>query len=435
MNSIAIQPISGHIDAVVSVPGSKSLTNRALLLAALADGESCLSNALFSEDSEIFSTCLALLGIAIEADSAAASYRVAGRGGLVPATQATLYVGNAGTAARFITAMLSLGEGTYQLDGVAAMRRRPMGELLRILCEQGSEVEFAGDPGCMPFTLKSRHLRGGQISMHSAETSQQLSALLMIAPYAAQDTTIEIEGTVVSQPYLDMTCRLMQDFGVNVRRQGYHSFKVTAGERYRASQCRIEPDASNASYFWAAAAVTGGRVRVEGLAMNSTQGDVRFVELLQAMGCQVNATSSSIEIIGPDPRTRRGLKGIDADMNDISDTVPTLAAIAPFADSPVTIRNVGHIRKKETDRISAVTTELRRMGITVEEFAEGLTIHPGRPAPAEIHTYNDHRMAMSFSVTGLRAPGIVITDPGCTAKTFPDYFDRFSAMLATAGHS
>ena len=424
MNDIAIPQFIGPIDADVRIPGSKSLTNRALLVAALADGESLLENALSCEDSDIFSTCLCQLGIPVKAESASASFRVGGLGGTVPSRRANLFVGNAGTAARFITALLSLVEGEYCLDGVSAMRRRPMGELLRILRGQGCEIVFGSDDGCMPFTLKSKRFEGGRICMQSNQTSQQLSALLMIAPYARRDTTIDIEGTVVSQPYLDMTCALMEDFGVIVSREGYNSFQIEAGQRYQPIRYLIEPDASNASYFFAAAAVTGGRVRVNDLSIDSCQGDVRFVELLETMGCKVNSTSTYIEVIGPEK-----LSGIDVDMNDISDTVPTLAAIAPFASSPVTIRNVEHIRGKETDRIAAVTTELKRMGIGIEEFDGGLTIHPGIPSPAEIHTYNDHRMAMAFAVTGLKAPGIVIRDPACTGKTFPDFFDRFSLML------
>jgi 3-phosphoshikimate 1-carboxyvinyltransferase len=324
--------------------------------------------------------------------------------------------------------MLALGEGEYRFDGVPAMRRRPMGELFRILRDQGCEVHCGENEDCIPFTIKCKGLGGGHIYIKADQTSQQISALLMVAPYAERDTIIDIEGVVVSKPYLEMTCRLMSDFGVCVSREGSNHFEIRAGQRYQPTQYTIEPDASNASYFFAAAALTGGRVRVYDLSMASCQGDVRFVELLKAMGCKVNSTPTYIEVIGPEK-----LLGIDADMNDISDTVPTLAAIAPFAASPVTIRNVEHIRGKETDRITAVTTELRRMGITIREFFGGFTIYPCTPAPAEIHTYNDHRMAMAFAVTGLRAPGIVIADPTCTAKTFPDFFDRFTQMASSGG--
>ena len=424
MDTIAIPALNRPVDATVEIPGSKSLTNRALLVAALAQGDSLLENALFSEDSEYFAKCVEQLGIPITLNPHLAQIQVAGRGGDIPAKQADLFVGLAGTAARFISALVALGNGEYRLDGVPRMRERPMGDLLTVLQTGGATVNFEGNSGFMPYTIYSRQFAGGNFRLQANQTSQQLSALLMIAPYAQQDTTIEVEGTFVSQSYVKMTCRLMADFGVEVIKIGDNQFQIKAGQRYQARHYTVEPDASNASYFFAAAAVTGGRVRVKHLTKKSCQGDILWLNVLEQMGCQIKDSDEYTEVTGP-----KQLQGIDIDMNDISDLVQTLAAIAPFASSPITIRNVEHIRYKETDRIRAVVTELRRLGVQVEEFADRLKIEPGPITPTAIETYHDHRMAMAFAVTGLKVPGIVIKDPGCTAKTFPDYFTRFFQML------
>ncbi|MEH2285098.1 MAG: 3-phosphoshikimate 1-carboxyvinyltransferase [Nostoc sp.] len=424
MDTIAIPALNRPVDATVEIPGSKSLTNRALLVAALAQGDSILENALFSEDSEYFAKCVEQLGIPITLNPQLAQIQVAGRGGEIPAKQADLFVGLAGTAARFISALVALGNGEYRLDGVPRMRERPMGDLLTVLQMGGATVKFEGNSGFMPYTVYSRQFAGGNFRLKANQTSQQLSALLMIAPYAQQDTIVEVEGTLVSQSYVKMTCRLMADFGVEVIQIGDNQFQIKAGQRYQARHYTVEPDASNASYFFAAAAVTGGRVRVKHLTKQSCQGDILWLNVLEQMGCQIKDSDDYTEVTGP-----KQLQGIDIDMNDISDLVQTLGAIAPFASSPITIRNVEHIRYKETDRIKAVVTELRRLGVEVEEFADRLKIQPGPITPAAIETYHDHRMAMAFAVTGLKVPGIVIKDPGCTAKTFPDYFTRFFQML------
>ncbi|WP_414516128.1 3-phosphoshikimate 1-carboxyvinyltransferase [Nostoc sp. PCC 9305] len=424
MDTIAIPALNRPVDATVEIPGSKSLTNRALLVAALAQGDSILENALFSEDSEYFAKCVEQLGIPITLNPQLAQIQVAGRGGEIPAKQADLFVGLAGTAARFISALVALGNGEYRLDGVPRMRERPMGDLLTVLQMGGATINFEGNSGFMPYTVYSRQFAGGNFRVKANQTSQQLSALLMIAPYAQQDTIIEVEGTLVSQSYIKMTCRLMADFGVEVIQIGDNQFQIKAGQRYQARHYTVEPDASNASYFFAAAAVTGGRVRVKHLTKQSCQGDILWLNVLEQMGCQIKDGDDYTEVTGP-----KQLQGIDIDMNDISDLVQTLGAIAPFASSPITIRNVEHIRYKETDRIKAVVTELRRLGVEVEEFADRLKIQPGPITPAAIETYHDHRMAMAFAVTGLKVPGIVIKDPGCTAKTFPDYFTRFFQML------
>jgi 3-phosphoshikimate 1-carboxyvinyltransferase len=424
VDTIAIPALNRPVDATVEIPGSKSLTNRALLVAALAQGDSILENALFSEDSEYFAKCVEQLGIPITLNPQLAQIQVTGKGGEIPAKQADLFVGLAGTAARFISALVALGNGEYRLDGVPRMRERPMGDLLTVLQTGGATINFEGNSGFMPYTVYSRQFAGGNFRLKANQTSQQLSALLMIAPYAQQDTIVEVEGTLVSQSYVKMTCRLMADFGVEVIQIGDNQFQIKAGQRYQARHYTVEPDASNASYFFAAAAVTGGRVRVKHLTKQSCQGDILWLNVLEQMGCQIKDADDYTEVTGP-----KQLQGIDIDMNDISDLVQTLGAIAPFASSPITIRNVEHIRYKETDRIKAVVTELRRLGIEVEEFADRLKIQPGPITPAAIETYHDHRMAMAFAVTGLKVPGIVIKDPGCTAKTFPDYFTRFFQML------
>lgn len=424
MDTIAIPVLNRPVDATVEIPGSKSITNRALLVAALAQGNSTLENALFSEDSEYFAKCVEQLGIPITLNPDAAQIQVAGRGGEIPAQQADLFVGLAGTAARFISALVALGNGEYRLDGVPRMRERPMGDLITVLQTGGATVNFEGNIGFMPYTIYGRQFTGGHFRIKANQTSQQLSALLMIAPYAQQDTNIEVEGTLVSQSYVKMTCRLMADFGVNVTQTDDNQFYIPAGQRYQGQNYTIEPDASNASYFFAAAAVTGGRVRVNHLTKQSCQGDILWLNVLEQMGCEIRAGENYTEVIGPEQ-----LRGIDIDMNDMSDLVQTLGAIAPFASSPVTIRNVEHIRYKETERIRAVVTELRRLGVKVAEFPDGMRIEPTPITPATIETYHDHRMAMAFAVTGLKTPGIVIQDPACTGKTFPDYFTRFFKMI------
>jgi 3-phosphoshikimate 1-carboxyvinyltransferase len=424
VDTIAIPALNRPIDATVEIPGSKSITNRALLVAALAQGDSILENALFSEDSNYFAKCLEQLGIPITLNPNLAQIQIVGKGGEIPAKQADLFVGLAGTAARFISALVALGNGEYRLDGVPRMRERPMGDLLQVLQSSGITVNFQGNPDFMPYTIYGGQFSGGHFRLQANQTSQQLSALLMIAPYAQQDTIIEVEGTLVSQSYVKMTCKLMADFGVKVITIGENQFQIKAGQRYQPRHYTIEPDASNASYFFAAAAVTGGRVRVKHLTKQSCQGDILWLNVLEQMGCQIREGDDYTEVSGPEQ-----LQGIDIDMNDISDLVQTLGAIAPFATSPVTIRNVEHIRYKETDRIHAVVTELRRLGVQVEEFADRLKIEPSPVIAGAIETYHDHRMAMAFAVTGLKVPGIVIKDPGCTAKTFPDYFTRFFQML------
>ena len=423
-DQLAIEPADRPVDADVRLPGSKSLTNRALVLAALAQGTSTLEGALWSEDSLVMVDSLRRLGIEVEVDESAERMVVHGRGGTIPAERAELFVGNSGTTARFLAALVALGRGEYVIDGVPRMRERPIQPLLEALQQLGVDAVSLTGTGCPPVRVRGGGLRGGTIRMRGDISSQYLSALLMIGPCVPQGLRVELAGDLVSVPYVEMTLAVMADFGVEARHHEFRVFEVPAGQRYRARVYPIEPDASAASYFFALAAATGGRVRILHLGEGSRQGDVHFVDLLEQMGCTVIREPDAITVIG-----RRPLRGIEVDMNAISDTVPTLAALAPLAEGPVVIRNVQHIRYKETDRIAAVATELRRLGVRVEEFPDGLAIYPGPIQPAVIRTYRDHRMAMSFAVLGCAMPGIIIDDPGCVAKTFPDFFERLAAAL------
>jgi 3-phosphoshikimate 1-carboxyvinyltransferase len=429
LNVMEIAPIHGPIDAVVLVPGSKSITNRALLAAALAEGESELTGALHSDDTSYMAAALNTLGIAVESDPAGARFHVRGGGGTFSAREADLFVGNAGTAMRFLTAALPLGNGRYRIDGIPRMRKRPIAPLLQALADLGADVASEQGTGCPPVVVNASGLPGGRCAMAGDQSSQYFSALLLAAPYARDGVEIEVIGDLVSKPYMPMTAAVMRAFGVDVEldTEEWRTFRVAPGQRYVGRSYHIEPDASNASYFFAAAAVTGGRVRVDGLGSWSTQGDLNFVHVLSAMGAEVTIADDYVEVIGPPDGI---LRGVDLDLNAISDTAQTLAAIAPFANGPTTIRGVEHARLKETDRVAALATELRRLGQVVDERPDGLTIHPAPITPADIHTYDDHRMAMSFAIAALRAPGIRILDPGCTAKTFPDFFERLSRLAS-----
>lgn len=415
-------PLAQPPDCEVRVPGSKSITNRALLIAALATGESWLDGALFSDDTRYMTEAWRQLGIAVQEDTRAERVTVCGQGGTWPATRADLHVGNAGTAMRFLVAALCLGHGEFRIDGSARMRERPIQDLLDALAQLGGHARSAGANGCPPVLIDAHGLAGGHACIAAAKSSQFLSALLLVAPYARAHTELEVVGALVAAPYIDMTIGVMRAFGVAVRREGYRHFAVDPGA-YAAGTYRIEPDASSAHYFLAAAALCGGRVRVDGLGYASLQGDVRFVDILEQMGAAVVRGDDYLEVRGG-----AQLDGIEVDMNAIADTVPTLAALAPFARSPVTIRNVAHVRLQESDRLHAVATELQRLGVRVRERDDGLCIEPSAVRPAVVDTYDDHRLAMSFALIGLRVAGIGIRDPACVGKTFPDYFARLETL-------
>lgn len=423
MTERALEPLTAPPNRRVRVPGSKSLTNRALIVAALARGRSLLTGALDSEDTRVMVAALRQLGLKIDHDTAAATIGVAGGGGQLPAREANLHLANSGTSLRFLTALVAaVGRGTYRLDGTPRMRERPIGDLLIALNRLGAFASSDQRTGRPPVTVKADGLNGGFVDVRGDVSSQFLSGLLMVLPRVRSKTTVEVLGNLVSRPYVAMTMSVMEAFGVTIANHGFRRFNVEPA-RYDGRTYAIEPDASAASYFFAAAAVTGGTVTVEGLGGRSVQGDMGFVDLLEHMGCRVDRQADATTVTG------RPLRGIDVDMNAISDTVMTLAVVALFADGYTRIRNVGHIRHKETDRIAALATELRKLGASVTEQADGLVIvPPAAIVPTRIATYEDHRMAMSFAVAGLKAPGMVIADPACVAKTYPGFWEDWEAL-------
>lgn len=427
---VEVKPVERPIDATVKIPGSKSITNRALLIAGLAEGKSELTGALHSDDTAYMADSLNKLGIPVETDLEGERFVVQGGGGSFPAKRADLFVGNAGTAMRFLTAALPLGLGLYRIDGVPRMRQRPMAPLLTALRELGAKIQSEEDNGRAPIVVEANGLPGGVCTMDGSLSSQFFSAVLLAAPCARKGVEIIVEGDLVSKPYMTMTAAVMRDFGaeVVVDDVNWKSFSVARGQHYRGRDYAIEPDASNASYFFAAAAVTGGRVRVNGLGARSLQGDLGFVDVLAQMGAEVIIADDYVEVVGP----KNGeLTGVTIDMNAISDTAQTLVAIAPLANGPTTITGIHHARLKETDRVAAVVNELRKLGQEVEERPDGLTITPRPIRPAAINTYDDHRMAMSFAILGLRADGVRILDPACVAKTFPDFFERLAYLTGS----
>ena len=397
--------------AEVRIPGSKSVTNRALFLGACASGLSYLRRPLISDDTEAFADGLTALGYQLQwsGDDVALMGSTTGP----PATAATVYTRDAGTAARFLPALAATGHGTFHFDGSAQLRRRPVGPMVAALRDLGAVVTFGDTDGHLPLTLESDGLAGGQITMDASVSSQFLTALLMAAPLTRDGLAITVTG-MVSAPYVDMTVRMMRQFGAKVKRDG-DTFTVQPGG-YAARSFTVEPDASAASYFFAAAAITGQTAFVPGLGADSLQGDVAFARVLKRMGATVELWPDGLAVTGTGP-----LRGGEVNMRDISDTMPSLAAIAPFADGPVRIVDVANVRVKESDRLDACAENLRRLGIEVATGPDWIEIWPGTPKAAEIGCHRDHRIAMSFSVTGLRTPGITLDDPDCVKKTFPDF--------------
>ena len=410
----------------VTVPGSKSITNRALLLATLAKGESVLDGVLFSDDSRHFLKCVQDLGFETTVDEKNKRVTVMGLGGPVPKQEAGIYVGSAGTAARFLAAYLGVSEGTYHLDASEQMKKRPMAPLLASLKELGCEVSFEEKEGFFPFTVKGKGFGAQEITVDIEHSSQFLSALLIAAALSKEDMHIGIEGSH-GMAYIEITRRMMEQFGVKaIYREEEKKYVVKAGQSYKALEYQIEPDVSGASYFYAMGAILGVPVQVKNVTFDSMQGDIGFLRILQEMGCYLLSGEDGIVLYPPLDGV---LHGVSADMSACSDQAITLAAIAPFAKEPTTITGIGHIRFQECNRLNAIVTELRRMGITCEETESSITIYPGEPQACEVETYDDHRMAMGFALTGLRTKGMVIDNPGCCRKTFENYFEVLEACV------
>ncbi|MBU3735393.1 MAG: 3-phosphoshikimate 1-carboxyvinyltransferase [Methylobacterium sp.] len=427
METLDLIPAAGAAGSV-KLPGSKSISNRSLLLAALAEGVTQIRDLLASDDTARMLDALKLLGVPL-AQTGHDDWQVTGQGGPFKVKQADLFLGNAGTAFRPLTAALALSHGSYRLHGVPRMHERPIGDLVDALRQAGAGIDYLGNPGYPPLQISPAAVSGNRVAVKGNVSSQFLTALLMALPLAGREMRIEVTGALISKPYIEITLNLMARFGVVVAREGWQAFTLPAGSRYRSpGELWVEGDASSASYFLAAGAIGGGPVRVEGIGRGSIQGDVRFAEALQQMGARITFGDHWIEA-----RADRKLTAVDLDCNHIPDAAMTLAVVALFAEGSTTLRNIASWRVKETDRIAAMANELRKVGAAVEEGADYLRITaPATLTPnARIDTYDDHRMAMCFSLVSLGGVPVTINDPGCVAKTFPDYFDRFAAIVKT----
>lgn len=434
MDSYKVRKIQNKPDICVEVPGSKSITNRALLMAAMSDGRTVLDGVQFSEDSTHFLEALESLGFNVEADKDICRVTIEGLGGKIPKDYGDIYVGSAGTAARFLTSFAAMGDGVYRIDSSEQMKKRPMKELFIALEQLGAHFEWIEEEYSFPVKVYSigynisegtEELREkADIELDIDRSSQFLSALLMTSPLRFKKTRIHLTGKRSARSYVAMTEQMMKQFGHRgVEKVDNDTYEVEKGE-YKSQMYHVEPDVSAACYFYAMAAVTGGRARVKHMVKESLQGDMKFIGLLKDMGCSI-FWNETLELTGP-PDGK--LKGISADMSDFSDQALTLAAIAPFASDRTEIKGVGHIRGQESDRLNVIATELGRMGIRCEEKEDGVIIYPGMPKPCKVNTYNDHRVAMSFAVTGLMAEGIEILNPSCCSKTFASYFDVFDKI-------
>lgn len=434
-NSVQVTP-GGPVNGSIRPPGSKSLTNRALICAGFAHGQSTLTGALRSEDTEVMIDAMRALGVRIDVSDGGRTISVDPASATHPDEKLELFVANSGTTVRFLAAALSAHGGNYRLHGVDRMHERPIGDLIDAIGPviDGS-IEATSPNDCPPVIIETKGWSGNRIKVAGSVSSQYLSGLMMAAPIAlargGESITIRVDGELVSRPYVDMTAKIMRSFGADVQLDNAVAVHVrgntSQGTVYKGTDYTIEPDASAASYFWAAAAITGGRIAVQGLSQDSMQGDVRFCEVLRKMGCNVTYEADSIAVAGGT------LTGVDIDMNDISDTVQTLAVVALFASGPTRVRGVAHNRFKETDRIGDLATELRKLGATIDEHADGITIRPptdiGQLRGAPLETYHDHRMAMSLSLAGLRIDDICILDPACTTKTYPEYFADLEQLI------
>jgi 3-phosphoshikimate 1-carboxyvinyltransferase len=404
----------------VNVPGSKSYTHRMLIAAGLSDGVCNIINWLKSEDTLLTLNALKQLGVGIDEDEA--KVVVHGSKGLLKPCKAPIYLANSGTSMRLLTGIVAIGDGTYTLTGTKRMFERPIQDLLDGLNQIGVEAFAVNANGCPPIKIKGGKIDGGHVDLNCSISSQYLSSLLLMAPYTDKGIEITVTRGPVSKPYIDMTVDIMTRLGVKVARNGYSSFNVPGNQIYKAGNYYVEPDCSQAGYFWAAAAITGSKIKVKGISKKSSQGDVRFADVLEEMGCKVFHENNGISVCGDK------LSAIEVDMANMPDIVPTLAVVAAFAKGRTIIKNVAHLREKESDRLGSVATELSKMGIEANTTENGLVIKGGKPVGAEINTYNDHRIAMSFAVAGIVVPGIKIKDEKCVEKSFPEFWNVFEGL-------
>lgn len=432
MRQFTMKPFSEKPHIEVTVPGSKSITNRALLLAALSEGKSALKGVLFSDDSRVFMKALQTLGYDVVIDEEKAEVTMMGNGIHIPKKEAEIYVGSAGTAARFLTAMLALSGGRYKMTSSEQMKGRPMRPLLMALESLGAQFTYLEKPYSFPFIIegRTRNKSENKVFLNIDESSQFLSALLLSGVFCPEGFTVELTGKRDAKAYVKISMKMMEAFGCRMKQCSENVYEILPGQSYLAREYQIEPDVSAACYFYAMAAVNGGSARVNHVHFDSTQGDIQFLKVLEQMGCHVRDEEAGIVLTAPDDGI---LQGITVNMSDFSDQTMTLAAVAAFAEGETVIHGVGHIRGQESDRLRAIGTELNRLGIHCEEREDGVLIQPGEwncseSNPVEIETYEDHRMAMAFAVIGTRQPGIVIKNPLCCRKTFENYFEVLTKL-------
>ena len=432
MKEYTLTPFQQQKNIQVTVPGSKSITNRALLLAALAKGTTTLQGVLFSDDSRVFMEALKSLGYTLSIQEEEKCVQITSPGEKIPLAQASVYVGSAGTAARFLTAMLGFSDGEYTIEASEQMKKRPMQELFSLLTGVGANITYLETEGHLPVKICGRRNPKAGADQSKADgnpldiskSTQFLSALLLISPMIPQGLDIHITSEKTDGSYIRITRKMLADAGVEVKYDG-KNYRIDPNAVYQKKHYQIEPDVSAACYFYAAAAITGGRALVKHVHKDNSQGDMKFLDVLARMGCTVTEKADGIEVTGPAEDT---LKGIEIDMNDFSDQALTLAAIAPFCNSDVHITHIGHIRGQECDRLHAMSEELTKRGITCTEEPDAITIKPGTPFPGIVSTYEDHRVAMSFALLGLKVDGIVIDNPSCCRKTFENYFDLLDQL-------
>ena len=408
--------------SAVQVPGSKSFTHRVLIAAALAAGRSFIDGALFSRDTELTAKALTQMGAEIVADAEKFSFSVTGTGGRLQAADKDIFLENSGTSMRLLAAIAALGQGDYIFDGSPRMRQRPIAELLTALTQLKVPAFSLSGNGCPPIRISGGRVAGGPVEIDCGISSQYLSALLLMAPLTRNGLKIKVIKGPVSRPYVDLTLTVMEQFGIEVRHQGYTAFGVAGGQVYQPGNYRVEPDCSQAGYFWAAAAITGSKIKVLGINQNSDQGDLGFSYVLEKMGCHLDFATDGIAVTGGP------LKALEIDMGDMPDLVPTLAVVAAFAEGTTLMTNVAHLRAKESDRLAAVANELEKMGIKAECGPDSIAVTGGQPKGARIKTYDDHRIAMSFALAGLRTPGVIIEDEACVAKSFPNFWSVFNSL-------